>query len=71
MAGGDLVAKILTMVELSREGLRSKDLNSEEYNDLDRQRLGIMFSMKWHKPKCRLCNSDHFLIFQVFKSIQQ
>lgn len=48
IAGGDLVAKILTMVELSREGLRSKDLNSEEFTskDLDRRRLGIMFSMK-------------------------
>lgn len=38
IVGGDLVAKILRMVELSREGLSSKDLNSEEYTskDLDR-----------------------------------
>lgn len=53
LVGGDLVTKISRVVELSREGLRSKDLNSEEYTskDLDRRRLGITFSVKWHKPK--------------------
>lgn len=33
ITGSDLVAKILGMVKLSREGLRSEDLNSEEYKN--------------------------------------
>lgn len=42
ITGSDLVGKILRIVELSREGLRSEDLNSKEYkNSKDRRKLGL------------------------------
>lgn len=43
ITGSDLVANIWGMVELSWEGLRSEDLNSEEYkNSKDKRKLGFV-----------------------------
>lgn len=69
ITGSDLVANIWGMVELSWEGLRSEDLNSEEYkNSKDRRKLGFCFN---ELTSAKYTNLMTRIVFWLFRYLDR